>query len=408
MKDMFEAFSHFLAFGISDQRTLRELTHEYDGMIVPGTIAAHQADPTRGFVLSLSAAENLPYAIDSRFPLFQSHLAAPKPSHLLLAEILGLQIGRDGVWLSHANLEDDSLAVIAQRWIDFNTKFLGDQPPQFDKYAKRLKRALPHTEANGPRWILPPYLMRDPSFPDALELSQKLWDFSVIAATAKGVGSQLRRVVAVHDPADLADAAISSGQPQIVIWVSDLDEMKLENFSRLRSYAAAIKQISRSGIAPFALYGGYFSVMLRSCGLAGASHGVGFSESRNHVELKTSGAAPARFYVSRLHRFIPRDLASELWRRKRRLVECDYPGYVSQDPLELDYHELMQHSVHARRHEIDISESMTTEAYVAQLRDEKASFLRDLEDLPLPPALAKRASELPKPLGMWANALEDL
>ncbi len=406
MKDMFDAFSHFLAFGISDQRTLRELTHEYDGMIVPGTIAAYQADPTRGFVLSLSAAEKLPYAIDSRFPLFQSHLPSPKPSHLLLAEILGLEIGQGGRWLTESTLSDASLASIAARWIDFNTKFLGEQPPQFAKYAKRLKRSLPHTEAHGPRWIFPPYLMKDEHFPQALDVSQKLWDFSVQAAEGRNVGSLLRRVVAVKDPAELAPAALATGQRETVIWVSDLDEMRLENYARLSAYASAVATLRDNDVTPFALYGGYFAVMLRSLGLAGASHGVGFSESRDHVELKTSGAAPARFYVSRLHRFVSRDLASELWRRRSSLIDCDYPNYVSRDPLDLDYHELMQHSVHARQHEIHLGATMTANGYIAQLRTERASFLADLEGLPLPPALMKRASDLTAPLGVWANALQ--
>ncbi|WP_315636985.1 MULTISPECIES: hypothetical protein [Microbacterium] len=403
---MFDAFSHFLAFGISDQRTLRELTDEYDGMIVPGTIAAFQADPTRGFVLSLSASEKLPYAIDSRFPLFQSYLPSPKPSHLLLAEILGLTIDAKGRWLSDAALTDESLESIAAKWIDFNTKFLGEQPSQFDKYAKRLKRPLPHAEARGPRWIFPPYLMKDEEFPDALNLSHRLWEHSVEAASRRNASSLLRRVVAVKDPADLVAGALQSGQDEVVVWVSDLDEMKPENFQRLVAYATAIRTLREHDVTPFALYGGYFSVMLRSLGLAGASHGVGFSESRDHVELKTSGAAPARFYVSRLHRFVNRDLAAELWRRRPSLIDCDYPGYVSRDPLDFDYHGLMQHSVHARQHEIRQSATRSTSDYISELRSGRASYIAELEGLPLPPGLIKRARDLSLPLDVWANVLE--
>jgi hypothetical protein len=239
-----------------------------------------------------------------------------------------------------------------------------------------------------------------------LEISDKLWAFSVEAAGRRNVQSLLRRVVAVKDPSELATAVIATGQAETVVWVSDLDEMRVENYPRLAAYAAAIAEISAHDMTPFALYGGYFAVMLRSLGLAGASHGVGFSESRDHVELKSSGAAPARFYVARLHRFVSRDLASELWRRRPALIDSEYPGYVSRDPLDLDYHELMQHSVHARRHEIHTGAMKSAGDYVTQSREEKASFLRDLEGLLLPPALMKRASELPAPLGVWANALE--
>ncbi len=408
MKEMFEPFSHFLGFGMSDQRSLRNLTAEYDGMIVPGTIAAYQADPTRGFVLSLSASEKLPYAIDSRFPLFQSNLPNPKPSHVLLANILGLKIGTTGRWLEGAALEETSLRSIASHWIEFNTAYTELQPKKFEKYARRLNRPMGQQEAQGPRWIFPPYLMKDDEFPGALETSQRLWDYSVEAADTKQISHLLRRVIAVKDPAELGMAAIECGQEQIVVWVSNLDELLPSNVVALTEYARSIRQIASVNATPFALYGGYFAVMLRSVGLAGASHGVGFSESRDHVELKSSGAAPARYYVMRLHRFIPRDLASELWRRRADLMDSDHAGYISRDPAELDYHDLMEHSVRARRHEIEQSAGKAPEDFVEQLRRESASFRANLESIKLTDALRKRISDLTAHLSMWATVLSSL
>lgn len=409
MKEMFDSFSHFLAFGVSDQRTLISLAGEYDGMIVPGTIAAYQSDPTRGFVLSLNAAEKLPYAIDSRFPLFQTHLPKPKPSHLLLAGILGLpEPPPGGRWLTEDSLRDEALEVIATNWIAFNGKFVDVQPEKFEKYAKRLKKALPQVEASGPRWILPPYLMKDADHPDAMEVSQRIWDLSTAAAETQGFRSRLRRVVAVQEASELSDAALASGESEVLVWVSNLDETRLENHDRLVAYGKSIISIHEQDVSPFALYGGFFAVMLRSVGLVGASHGVGQSEHRDHVELKTSGAAPPRFYVSRLHRYVPRDLASDLWRRNRDLIDSNYPGYVSRDPGEFDYHELMQHSVEARQHEIQESLDRTPQDYVGLLRSEQSSYLRDLESITLPSTLRKRIEDFTAHLGMWAHAMEQI
>lgn len=409
MKDMFDSFAHFLAFGVSDQRTLISLAGEYDGMIVPGTTAAYQSDPTRGFVLSLNAAEKLPYAIDSRFPLFQTYLPTPKPSHLLLADILGLKRPAGGErWLTGETVSDDSLRQIAGNWISFNNKFVDVQPAKFEKYARRLKRPLPQIDASGPRWILPPYLMKDGDHADALDLSQRLWQFSVEVAEPLGLRERLRRVVAVTDPGELESAVLATGESEVLVWVSNLDETKIDSHDRLVEYGRSLEAIHKSDVSPFALYGGFFSVMLRSVGLVGASHGIGQSEHRDHVELKTSGAAPPRFYVTRLHRYIPRDLASDLWRRKPNLIDSGYTGYVSRDPGEFDYHELMEHSVQARQHEIRESLDRTPSDYAAILQAEHSSYLHDLGLITLPPSLRKRIEDLTTHLGMWAHALGEI
>src|SRR5438067_1190570 len=87
---MFDAFAHYLSYGATDQQTLRDLAGSYDGLVVPGTIAAYQRQGTGGFVLSLSAtAAAPPYVIDPRFPLFQQRLQAPKQSHFALASLFG-------------------------------------------------------------------------------------------------------------------------------------------------------------------------------------------------------------------------------------------------------------------------------------------------------------------------------
>jgi hypothetical protein len=87
---MFSGFNHYLSYGSTDQQTMRELSGLYDGLLVPGTIAAFQAEGTKGFVLSLSARSGEPYVIDSRFPLFQGALPKAKKSHIMLAAILGI------------------------------------------------------------------------------------------------------------------------------------------------------------------------------------------------------------------------------------------------------------------------------------------------------------------------------
>ena len=70
---------------------MKELREEYEGILVPGTVAAFQKEGTGGFVLALSASTaQIPYVIDPRSPLFQQPLPKPKKSHQSLKHILGL------------------------------------------------------------------------------------------------------------------------------------------------------------------------------------------------------------------------------------------------------------------------------------------------------------------------------
>ena len=39
-RHVFSYFSHFLSFGASDQQTARDLAPDYDGLVVPGTVAS--------------------------------------------------------------------------------------------------------------------------------------------------------------------------------------------------------------------------------------------------------------------------------------------------------------------------------------------------------------------------------
>src|SRR5216117_1046434 len=137
---MFEAFSHYLAYGATDQQTARELAGFYDGLLVPGTIAAFQREGTGGFVLTLSATEASPqYVIDPRFPLFQQRLTSPKKSHHALAEWLeDPRLVQEEAKPQPADFPPDRTESLAHRWIDINRGYAAATRQKFDKYDKRL------------------------------------------------------------------------------------------------------------------------------------------------------------------------------------------------------------------------------------------------------------------------------
>lgn len=403
---MFRLGSHFLAYGSTDQSTLKAATSSYDGIVVPGTIATFQADGTRGFVLTLSAAERKPYVVDPRTPLFQNAIDSPKRSHTTLAKVLGLEeVFAANSFVPLAHWSGANIALTAERWLTFNTQFASVTPKAFDKYARRLNRRLVQQDAEGPSWVLAPYLTISGLSSRERAVSDELWSATVDLAAERAIAQQLVRVIAVDEPRDLAAYAVESGEREVMVWVSNLDENSLGSADRLREYAFAVRSMAEEGIRPFALYGGFFSVLLGSVGLVGASHGVGFSEHRNHVELKSSGAAPARFYVERIHRYVSVDLASELWRRDPTTVASYYPGFTGRDPQDYEYHDLMLHSVLARAHEIQVSRGLSARVLVDQLDSDLSSYLRQLSSMRLTEGLRRRMEQVLAPLAMWSNAL---
>jgi hypothetical protein len=399
---MFEEFSHYVSYGATDQQTLRDLQGQYSGVVVPGTIAAYQRQGTGGFVLSLSATpDGPPYVIDPRFPLFQQRLRSPRQSHRALAELLGHEeLVRADAEPTTGDFPDRLLDEIAGKWVGFNRNYETAQSEKFAKYARRLKTPLPEPgDIKPPERILAPYFMADGALDPWWALSKRLW------AATEALGHEAVRVVAAKSVAGLADMLPEVADREVVVWVSGLDEMTT-GYRELRAYAEALGSAAERGTRAFALYGGFYHVLMRLCGLSGLSHGVGFGESRVWEELPQSGPPPARYYVRRIHRYLPQDLANSLWLADRDLTECPCPDCVGKRPLELDYHALMRHSVAARTEEIRAWSQVDRSSVAQVLRDEHAAFERALRRPSVPGPVGTRAREMIAPLETWADAFD--
>lgn len=398
----FNPYSHYLAYGATDQETFRELREIYTGVLVPGTIAAWQRQGTGGFVLSLSAtAEAPPYMIDPRFPLFQQGLSDPKQSHTALAEIFG-----DSALIRADDptpdlFLDERLAELARQWVTFNQEYGATSNEKFDKYMDRLGEDIGVEHAQGPEAILAPYFAC--SGPDDPWWSKSVRLFEG-AQAASGDETILRVVCAPHSGALDPLLGDLGGPEQLVVWVSGLDEHKASP-GDLIQYRSAIAAANSRGQEPFALYGGFFSVLLGVAGLRGQAHGVGFSEHRNWRELPTSGAAPARFYLRRAHRYVPQDLAQTMYEQSPDLTECPCPYCDGRPPVALAYHELMKHSVWCRNEEIDRWYGQGEATAAELLETEHEAMTAAIRSGALPPAMRARAITSIEHLPVWAEAL---
>ena len=395
-------FEHYLSYGSTDQLTARNLTDYYDGLLIPGTVAAFQAEGTKGFVLTLSAAKSKDYIIDPRFPLFQNRLPNAKKSHNSLANVLG-----DDSLVSDSTphpdeFDDERCRVIARSWVSFNTGYTTVSSKHFAKYAKRLGREIAPTNSRLPRLILAPYAMASGTDDEWWDVSDRLFNHTVTAAAESSTGLQVHRVVAAKSTAALNELLQLVDGPGVFVWVDNLNELD-SSPNDLISYGRTIRESNDRNVGTWALYGGYFSVVMGRFGLVGSSHGIGYGEYRQWKELPSSGPPPARFYLPRVHRYVSTDLAEFLWSEAPELVNS--PVY-SGSPAALDYHDLMAHSVRCRQAEIDESSDMTPTQISESLRETDEEFRLTLNTLTLPSALRRRAIDSHAHLPMWADVID--
>ena len=400
---MFDApFEHYLTYGATDQQTVRALSERFTGLILPGTVAAFQREGTGGFVLALSAAKDqTPYVIDPRFPLFQQPLPQAKKSQIALAKIMGEPDLVGNTQPLPGFFTPARIDSIASNWAKFNLEYRKDVSAKFKKYADKLQEHVIHRDSSGPKYVLPPYMVCTGSADKWWEISDSLFERTVHHV---GDPEKCVRVVAAKQAPYLHELLGAANSDRAAIWVSGLDEFRAPA-DDLAKYADAIRKSEKR---LFALYGGFFSVLLSSVGLGGSCHGIGFGEHRLYLELPQSGPPPSRYYLPRLHRYISTELAFQLYESDPALAECECRVCDKQPPIDLDYHQLMMHSVLCRAHEIKEWIQYSLDEVVVRLEDERGDFFDRL--------LLSSATDIVRGdtrfaaahLQIWINALRSL
>jgi hypothetical protein len=292
--------------------------------------------------------------------------------------------------------------------VEFNLRYHTATTDKFDKYASRLGEPVPVPEdIQPPEAILAPYFVASDRSDPWWDLAQRLFAASVDAAETQGSTIPCLRVVAAHQPGNLAELLGDAADERAVVWVSGLDELHAVP-TDLVAYGGAIAEAQQRGQQLFALYGGFFSVLLREVGLRGASHGIGFGEYRHWLELPQSGPPPARYYLRAAHRYVSQDLAYQLWEASRDVVACPCSACAGRSPIDLDYHALMKHSVFCRAAEIhDWAELDLAEA--GQRLSAELGALEDAISSPrFPQALEQTAQRNIGHMPNWISAIERL
>lgn len=352
---------HFLAYGNSDQASFRDplVRGSFDLMTVPGTIAAYYAEATAAFVLS----SELNYIIDPRTPLFQGLIKEPRASHLSLAAAISPRLvdlfgQADGEIRFGAEVyTPDVIDELVSRTLAFERDY-GGRANQIQTKLERYQRLL--AEARGefaiygaidkgqpPTFVLAPYFVCGTD-DEWGRIMQDIWqrcsedvDHGDVSAVAACVS-----VDALERKLQLIPEGLSS---TTFFWVSAFDERKVAERDMRRLWSIVSTWHPRRRLVN--LYGGFFSICLHYAGLWGFNNGLGYSESRDWPELPTTGAAPARYYIPRLHTYTSQ-AAAQLLVDRAPSFRCPCEVCRGRSIVELSYFELKQHFALTRRDEI--------------------------------------------------------
>lgn len=374
---------HCLAYGNSDQASFRDLEVRacFDILTVPSTIASYYADATAAFVLS----SGLEYMVEPRTPLFQDILREPRASHFTLASVMGDTVNayvdenretKGGINFPVEFYSDDVCAEVVASMVNFQREYGGrskDVGTKLDRYRELLEKATggsriigPSDETRGPTYVLCPYFAVQ-SFSDAWwSVMRRIWN----AAQQIDNPAEILPVVAMSSASALPHAisSVPDGlSSRVFFWIPGFDE-RLASLDKLNGLKEAVSDLSTTHEL-MNLYGGYFSVLLGKLGLDGFNNGLGYSESREWPTLDSTGAAPVRYYVGRLHAYLSQATATAIVERDSAFA-CDCSVCEGERlPEDLSYHELKKHFALARGWEIEQSERTSLEDLCSILRD---------------------------------------
>ena len=405
---------HCLAYGNSDQASFRDLEVRecFDILTVPSTIASYYADATAAFVLS----SGLKYMIEPRTPLFQDVLRQPRASHYTLASVMGDTVSAyvdenrekgDRINFPVDFYSDDVCAEVVASMVNFQREYGGrakDVSTKLNRYRELLKKATGGSksvglseETRGPTYVLCPYFAVQ-SFSDAWwNVMGKIWN----AAQQIDNPAEILPVVAMSSASALQRAIESvpdSLSSRVFFWIPGFDE-KIASLDKLCEVKEAVSSLA-TAYGLMNLYGGYFSILLGKFGLDGFNNGLGYSESREWPTLDSTGAAPARYYVRRLHAYVSQATATAIVEADNAFACGCSVCEGKRLPEDLSYHELKKHFALARAWEIEQSERIGLGDLCSILRDTAERCKRLKLNLP---------SNLRVPTGhlsRWADALE--
>jgi len=398
----------YLTYQHNVQRYFREHCDKYDGIIIPLSIAISFPSGTYGFVRALCAKDDAKqYAIDPRSALFQKtwNRTFVREPHRKMATVFGGPFSEHALAraLTPEDFEDDDVIdELVRNCLNFQRRFRTSEDDQrkLNKYKKMLGlKAL--GELGDPQFLIPPYFQFSEIGDEWHEVAARC----IASAVAQEDAIPIQPVMhfsqwegeAEWRPclAELKDQGIEA----VWFYPNDFHEHNAD-VAHLTSYLQVVALAAEMKIKPYALFGGYYAIVLSYFGLKGFGNGIGYGEWRDSGYHR-GGSASTRVYILKLHRFIDAPAAQALIDQDPEYFGEDtdiLANYVqSNQPLDdMSQEEALDHFMECRKLEVDF----VMENDLATASGELRETLKRLDEMPL------ERERYGDSLETWADVLE--
>jgi len=303
----------------TDGRVLKEMKDYYDGVVIEANILEQYSK----CVTSLLSVLRKPFFIDPtrKFAHFKLNqiaekewlakiLEAYKISECLQEEVIDLELLRE-------NLKLFVKAVI--------------------EYQRSRIKMLPDLEIFSgsseelsikPKIVLTPYFLIDDVDEETYKLNLEILEKSVEIKGEEKLYATLaleKHLLYYENLIDkIKDDYAKEEVDGFCIWITDFNECE-EDERMLEKYITFFKELSELGKPIINLYGGTLSLFISKLGyISSVVQGINYGEYRNPF-IQATGAYLKRYYLPRIHRFVPLHIAQELINSIPELkCKCDF------------------------------------------------------------------------------------
>ncbi len=370
----------YITYQHNVQRFFRQHSEKYAGVIIPLSIAVSFPTGTYGFIRALCCKHNHKYAIDPRAPLFQRiwDRKNVRNPHKKMAQIMGEPFVDKGLT---SNLEPKdfsekaAIKEVTEKCIGFQIDFkTREEDARKIKKYKELLGVSELSDLGDPQFLIPPYFLfettDDEWYSISIECIKYAADMKLVIPIRpimhfRKFADEIKWSMALRLLMDLRIYACW-------LYPDDYKEHE-ESIESLEKYARVVREIASKGVRPYALFGGYFAILMNYFGLCGFGNGIGYGEWRSS-KYHRGGTAMTRIYVLKLHRYLDAPTAQHIINKDPEyfardsdlLAECANSGKKLTD---LTVIECLDHFMECRHMEMQFVFNNTMSAAVAELEE---------------------------------------
>lgn len=279
----------------------------FDGII----IGANVVEATAGATASLVGKKlNLPYYIDPMTYVFGCNLSGIrseqrqtvngrkktvvdyKRSYKALAGELGTfftNVLDSGIPVAPNNFPFSSIQTICEQVVHYQLNRIRAEFEKDEEY-KDYADSIP-----SPASIFAPYFYVPFDFGGSLDLFLRLSETTARTKPGVPVHAVLCADCNLLNNAsfisDVVEKTPKTGIDGVWLWFSMFDEWEAQEGS-LRNFKELVRQLSESGLEVYNRHGGCFSLILHELGMSGISHGIGYGERKDVLQITGPPNAP--------------------------------------------------------------------------------------------------------------------